>query len=337
MDSRISDRSDGRIDLAIIGAGPCGLAAAIAAGEAGLVATVFDRGCVVQSIVDYPTYMTFFSTPERLEIGGVPFVVAESKPTRREALAYYRAIAARHALDVHQYEEVLGITSRDHGFLLDTRTRSGTRRETLADAVVIATGVLGSPNRLAVPGGDAKKVQYRFREAHPYFDQDVLVVGGGNSAVEAALDLYRAGARVSLAHFQDRFDRGVKPWLLPDITNRIEADEIHIRWKTRVAEVRSDVVLLRGEADGAPEALDNDWVFAMTGWQPEHALLDALGVVMDPDTGKPEHDPETLETNVRGVFVAGVITAGADANRIFIENGRHHGAAIVRAWVSSRG
>jgi len=336
MDPSSSKRAQNRIDVAIIGAGPCGLAAAIAAGEAGLDATLFDRGCVVQSIVDYPMYMTFFSTLERLEIGGVPFVVAESKPTRREALSYYRAIAARHALDVRQYEDVVSILRADSGFRLDTRTRAGEERQTLAAGVVVATGALGYPNRLAVPGGDAEKVHHRFREAHPYFDQDVLVVGGGSSAVEAALALYRAGARVTIVHFEDRFDPGVKPWLLPDITNRIEAGEIGIRWKARVIEVREDIVLLRGEANVTPEELPNDWIFAMTGWRPDHSLLHALGVRTDPDTGKPEHDPETMETNVPGIFVAGVITAGFDANKIFIENGRHHGPAIVRALVSSR-
>jgi len=333
MDPGDGISSDNRIDLAIVGAGPCGLAASIAAGQAGLAARAFDRGCVVQSLVDYPTYMTFFSTPERLEIGGVPFVVAESKPTRREALSYYRTIAARHALDVRQYENVVGITPTDQGFRIDSRARAGPR-QTLAAAVVMATGALGSPNRLGVPGDDAEKVRYRFREAHPYFDQDVIVVGGGSSAVEAALGLYRAGARVTMIHFEDRFDAGVKPWLLPDIENRIDAGEIDVRWKPRLAAVRPQTFVLTGETGGAPEELANDWVFAMTGWRPDHSLLHALGVRTDPDTGKPDYDPETMQTNIPGVFVAGVITAGFDANKIFIENGRHHGPAIVRALTS---
>ena len=327
---RTYENATRRLDIAVVGAGPCGLAVGVAARDAGLRAALFDRGCLVQSIVDYPTYMTFFSTPERLEIGGVPFVVADAKPSRREALAYYRAVASRHELDVRQYEEALAIAREEERFRLETRTRGGESRETLASAVVLATGALAHPNRLGVPGDDAPKVLHAFEEAHPYWDQDVLVVGGGNSAVESALALYRAGARVTVAHFEDRFDRNVKPWILPDIRNRIEGGEIGIRWRGRVAEVRRDTVLLRDESDGLEE-LANDWVFAMTGWRPDHAFLHGIGVRTDPETGVPEHDPETLETNVAGVFVAGVLTAGFDANKIFIENSRHHGELIVPA------
>lgn len=317
-----------RTDLAVVGAGPCGLAVGLAAREHGLDAVLFDRGCLVQSIVDYPTYMTFFSTPERLEIGGFPFVVAESKPTRREALAYYRAVAGRSGLDIRQYEEVVRIEPAARGFRLATR-RAGEGREVLAAAVVVASGALAHPNRLDVPGEDSPRVLHAYREGHPYFDQDVVVVGGGSSAVEAALDLYRSGARVTVVHFEDRFDRGVKPWILPDITNRIEGGEIGVRWRARVAEVRPGAVVVRGEADGALEEIPNDWVFAMTGWRPDHRLLRELGVDIDAKTGVPRHDPETLETNVPGVFVAGVLTAGYDANKVFIENSRHHGAAIA--------
>ncbi|MFV1988016.1 MAG: YpdA family putative bacillithiol disulfide reductase [Gemmatimonadota bacterium] len=318
-----------RLDLAVVGAGPCALAVGVAAREAGLRAALFDRGCVVQSIVDYPTYMTFFSTPERLEIGGIPFVVADAKPTRREALAYYRAVATRHEIDVRAYEEVVHITRDDRGFSLESRRRGGETREALASAVVLATGALGHPNRLGARGDDSPKVLHSFREAHAYWQQDVAVVGGGSSAVEAALALYRAGARVTVVHFEDGFDRGVKPWILPDITNRIEAGDIQIRWPSRVTEVRPDSVVLLNDLDGSLEELPNDWVFAMTGWRPDHVFLEDVGVRADPETGVPEHDPETFETNVSGVFVAGVLTAGFDANKVFIENGRHHGEAIV--------
>lgn len=323
------ETSPERLDVAIIGAGPCGLAVGLAAEEAGLRAAIFDRGCLVQSIVSYPTFMTFFSTPERLEIGDIPFVVADAKPTRREALSYYRAVATRHALDVRQYEAVIRVTPGTDGFGVETRTRGGEEREVIAAVVVVATGALGHPNRLDIPGGDSAKVVHVFREAHPYFDQDVSVVGGGSSAVETALALYRGGARVTVVHFEGRFDRGVKPWVLPDITNRIESGEIGIRWRTRVAEVRPDSVLLRSEEDGTVETIRNDWIFAMTGWRPDHDFLHEIGVRTDPETGVPEHDPQTRETNVPGVFVAGVLTAGFDANKVFIENGRHHGAAIA--------
>ncbi|MDX1394286.1 MAG: YpdA family putative bacillithiol disulfide reductase [Gemmatimonadota bacterium] len=322
------------LDLAIVGAGPCALAVGVAARAAGLGAVLFDRGCLVQSLVDYPTYMTFFSTPERLEIGGIPFVVADAKPTRREALAYYRAVATRHELDVRQYTEVVGVSPDGAEFRLDIRDRAGAERAVSAGAVVLATGALAHPNRLGCPGDDSAKVLHSFREAHPYWRQDVAVVGGGSSAVEAALALYRAGARVTVIHFEDRFDSGVKPWILPDITNRIEDGAIAVRWRTRVAEVRPGALSLTGEDDGSREELANDWVFAMTGWRPDHRFVESVGVRLDEETGVPEHDPATCETNVPGVFVAGVLTAGYDANRVFIENGRHHGEAIVRALVA---
>lgn len=318
-----------QLDLAIVGAGPCGLAVGVAANRAGLDAVLFDRGCLVQSLVEYPIYMTFFSTPERLEIGDVPFVVADAKPTRREALGYYRTVARRHELDVRQYEEVVGIFGERGSFDLKTRDRYGDGREWSARAVVIATGALYQPNQLGVPGEGAEKVLHTFREAHPYADQDVAVVGGGSSAVETALDLYRAGARVTVIHFEDAFDAGVKPWILPDITNRIAAGDIDVRWRSRVAAIRPRELEVRPEEGGEVTSLPNDWVFAMTGWRPDHRLLRAIGVRIAEETGIPEHDPDTMETNVPGVFVAGVVTAGFDANRVFIENGRHHGERII--------
>jgi len=320
-----------RLDLAIIGAGPCGLAAGVAATGAGLDTLLFDRGCVVQSILGYPTYMTFFSTPERLEIGDIPFVVADAKPTRREALTYYRAVAARHALKIRQYETVSEVVPEEGGFRLRTSTLSGETDEVIAAAVVVAIGALARPNTLDVPGEGRANVRYRFREAHPYYDQNVAVIGGGSSAVEAALDLYRAGARVTVIHFEDRFDRGVKPWILPDVVNRIEGGEIQVRWRHRVARVETGAIVIRHEETGVEEEIANDWVFAMTGWRPDHEFLHSLGIRTDPETGVPEFDQETMETNVEGIFLAGVLTAGFDANKVFIENGRHHGEMIVRA------
>ena len=325
-----------RLDLAIIGAGPCGLAAGVAATEAGLETMLFDRGCLVQSLMAYPTYMTFFSTPERLEIGGVPFVVADAKPTRREALSYYGAVAARHALNLRQYETVFEVVAEGNGFRLRTRPRSGETGEVTAAAVVVATGALARPNSLDVPGGDSPKVLHLFHEAHPYYDQDVAVIGGGSSAVEAALELYRAGARVTLIHFEDRFDRGVKPWILPDILNRLEGGEIQVRWRSRVSRVEAGALTIRYAERGEEDVLANDWVFAMTGWRPDHEFLHAVGIRTDPETGVPKFDPETMETNVGGIFIAGVLTAGFDANKVFIENGRHHGEIIVRAILRRR-
>ena len=314
-------------DVAIVGAGPCGLAAAIAMKAAGLDALVLDAGCVVSSIVGYPTYMTFFSTAEKLAIGGLPFVVAAEKPTRRDALAYYRAVVEHFDLDVRQYERVHSVERGGRGFVLCSRRRDGSEHATEARAVVIATGYFGTPNRLGVPGEELPHVTHVFRDGHEAFQQDAVVVGGGNSAVEVALELYRARARVTLVHFATVLDRGVKPWVLPDITNRIAEGAIAVRWSSRVTAIEPTAVMLQSEA--GTERLRADLVYLMTGYTPASELLSRLGVRIDGDTGIPAHDPATMETDVPGVFIAGVLAAGYDANKIFIENGRDHGGRIA--------
>ncbi|MEJ2538668.1 MAG: YpdA family putative bacillithiol disulfide reductase [Gemmatimonadota bacterium] len=319
------------LDLVVVGAGPCGVAAGAAARQKGLSTVLFDKGCITNSIVDYPYYMTFFSTARMLEIGDVPFTIPDSKPTRREALAYYRYVVDHWGLDVHQYEEVREISGGEGDFRIVTRTRDGAEARYRARAVVVATGGFHEPNYLDVPGEELPKVRHYYQEPYPYFDQDVLVVGAGNSAVEAALEMYRNGVRVSLVHFLDRIDKGVKPWVVPDITNRLERGEIPVYWEHRIAEVRADTVVLRSEVDGTLTEIRNDWVLAMTGWRADPALLRSLGVTIDAETGVPAHDPETMETDVPGVYIAGVLAAGHNANKIFIENGREHGGRIVQA------
>jgi thioredoxin reductase (NADPH) len=320
------------VDMAVIGAGPCGLAVGVAARAAGLRSVLFDRGCITSSIVEYPIYMTFFSTPERLEIGGVPFVVGGAKPTRREALIYYRRVVRHFDLDVRQYEEVVAVSGSEGAFTLRSRSLHGSERHTRARAVVLATGALGEPNLLSVPGEELPHVFHAFREALPYYDQDVVVVGGGNSAAESALELFRAGARVTIVHFGDEFDRGVKPWIRSDIMNRIEAGEIAVRWRARVERIEPGEVCLRETDSDSRSELRADWVFALTGWQPDHAFFRRLGIALDPETGIPSYDPDTMETNVAGLYIAGVVVAGYDANKVFIENGRHHGDVLVRAY-----
>ncbi len=324
------------LDLVIVGAGPCGLAAAVAAKERGLTHAVLDRGCITESLTHYPYYMTFFSTAERLEIGGVPFTIPEAKPTRREALAYYRRVVAHFGLRVRQYEEVTRIVRETPGggggFAVHTRTREGREDRLRARAVVIATGGFGDPNRLDLDGGDPEgRVIHYYKEPYPFFDQDVVVVGGGNSAVEAALELYRNGVRVRMVHFAEVFDRGVKPWVRPDIDNRVASGEIPMHWRARVTRVGGGTATIVPEGGGRGVEVVAAWVLAMTGWRPDRTLLHGLGVETDAVTGIPRHDPATMETNVAGVYIAGVIAAGYNANKIFIENGREHGGRIAGA------
>jgi len=320
------------LDLAVIGAGPCGLAVGVAAKRTHLTCALFDKGPVVASLLRYPLYMTFFSTPEKLEIGGVPFVTAGDKPTRREGLTYYRKVAEYFELDVRQYHEVRGVTRAHEGFELAAH-HPGTREpeRVLARHVIFATGYFESPNLLGVPGESLPHVSHYYVEAHPYWQERVLVVGGGNSAVEAALELHRVGARVTVVHLFEQFDRGVKPWILPDIVNRVKDGSIAVRWCSRVAEIRPAEVVIHSTATQREEIVPADFVLALTGYRADLALLRSVGVDVDPASGVPHHTPATMETNVGGVYIAGVLASGLDANKIFIENGREHGDRICDA------
>jgi thioredoxin reductase (NADPH) len=315
------------IDLLIVGAGPCGLAAAISAQRAGLSVLVLDSGALVSTITQYPYYVSFFSTAEKLSLGGVPFVVATDKPSRRDGLAYYRAIVRHFALDVRQYERVVRLERLNDAWTVHSETCEGESRTTEAKSVVIATGYFGSPNYLGVAGESLPHVTHVFREGHGAFDQDVVVVGGGNSAAEAALDLWRAGARVTLVHFGPTFDKRIKPWVLPDFENRAKEGAIATRWDSRVVSIEPGVVVVRTPA--GEEDLAARFVYVMTGFAPNTDLLRDAGVPIDALTGIPTHDPDTLETAVAGLFIAGVVVAGYDANKVFIENGRFHGDRIV--------
>ncbi len=314
------------LDLLIVGAGPCGLAAAISAQRAGLTARVLDANCVVSTITQYPYYVSFFSTAEKLSLGGVPFVVAGEKPTRRDGLAYYRAIVKHFKLNVHQYQRVTQLERVGDAWAVHSEM-DGRTFETRARAVVVATGYFGSPNMLGVPGEELPHVQHVYHEGHGAFDQDVVVVGGGNSAAEAALDLWRAGARVTLVHFGPTFDKRIKPWVGPDFENRAKEGAISTRWGSRVSKIEPGMVTITG-ADGREE-IPTRFVYVMTGFAPNTELLSDAGVPIDHLTGIPEHDGETLETSVPGLYIAGVVVAGFDANKVFIENGRFHGDKIV--------
>jgi thioredoxin reductase (NADPH) len=316
-------------DIAVIGAGPCGLGAGIAAKRAGLSAILLEKGCVVSSISGYPTHMTFFSTPARLEIGGVPFIIVGDKPTRREAIRYYQRLARQFQLDVRQYHTVVSAEGVRDSFEIRAVSPDGAEHVYAARNIVVATGYFDSPNMLGIPGENLDKVMHNYREGHVFYDTDCVVVGGGNSAVDAAIELAHWGARVSIVHFAPELDPNVKPWVRPDIDGRIRSGQVQAFFNSRLTEVRPGSVLIENHESGRIDEVRNDFVLAMTGYTPRGVLLRSLGVAFDDETGKPIHNPETMETNVRGVFIAGVLSAGNNANKVFIENGRDHGFQIV--------
>jgi thioredoxin reductase (NADPH) len=318
------------VDLLVVGAGPCGLAVGVAARKAGLACVLLDRRTIVSTIERYPLGMTFFSTPERIEIGDVPFISSHEKPTRRDGLIYYRRVAEHYGLDVRPSEEVVDVVRQGDGtFLVEVR-RPHDEIVYRADAVVFATGYYDNPNFLGVPGEDLPHVEHYFTEGHHYWRRRVVVIGAGNSSVDAALECWRAGATVTLVHFGEGFDRTVKAWVLPDITNRVREGSIGARWRSRVRAIAPTQVEIVNEVTGAVECLPTDAVLAMTGYHADTTLLQRLGVPVDPASGIPAHDEATMATPLPGVYLAGVIASGNDANRLFIENARGHGELIVR-------
>jgi thioredoxin reductase (NADPH) len=308
----------------VIGAGPTGLACGIELRKRGVSTVLIEKGCVVNSIYNYPTHMTFFTTPELLEIGDIPMTSLNEKPNRTEALKYYRRVADHYKLDIHQYERVESIAGNDGDF---TITTSLTQYK--AKKVVIATGYYDVPNLLNVPGEDLSKVIHYYKEAHPYYNHDVLIVGAKNSAAIAALELYWTGARVTLVHRGADIHRHVKYWIKPNIENRIKNGEIKAYFSSCVRRILPESVEL--ETPDGPVTIKNDFVFAMTGYKPDLKFLGESGITLEPTTKKPRTDPDTLESERKGVFLAGVIVAGMHTNEIFIENGRFHGAQIAQA------
>lgn len=317
------------LDAVVVGAGPTGLACGIELKKRGLRARLFDKGCLTNSLYHYPANMTFFTTPELLEIGGIPMTSLGEKPVRVEALKYYRRVAQHYGLDIRQYEPVLGFEGETGRFTVHTRDRLQRENHYGCRFVVLATGYYDRPNLLDVPGEDLPKVTHYYREPHPYFDQDVLVIGGKNSAAIAALELYRAGARVTLVHRRERLSESIKYWIRPDIENRIRSAEIRAYFSSTVREIRPESVDLQ-TPDGLV-TIPNDFVFALTGYHPDTEFLSRHGIFFDPETRRPRVNPQTLESERPGVFLAGVVVAGMHTNEIFIENGRFHGAQIAEA------
>jgi len=314
-------------DVLVIGAGPTGMACAIEAQRAGLRSVMIDKGCLCNSLFHYPSHMTFFTTPELLEIGDIPFPSVNQKPTRNEALEYYRKVAEHYQLDVRQYQQVDSVSGTDGDFRVHVTDRFGRKLTHHSQKLVVATGYYDLPNYLGIPGEDLPKVHHYYDDPHPYYDLDVLVIGGKNSAAIAALDLWRHGARVTLVHRGTTMHRHVKYWILPDIENRIKNGEITAHFQSGVERIHEDTVTLH-----TPEGnviIKNDYVFAMTGYHPDFDFLLSLGIKLADEDRCPECNPQSLESNVPGVYLAGVILAGERTNEIFIENGRFHGHQIA--------
>ena len=316
------------LDVFIVGAGPAGLAAAIAARRHGLRYLVVEQGSLVNSLLHYPTNMVFFTTPELLEIGGLPFVSPHEKPTRQEALRYYRRVVDTFDLEIAFSEPVTAVArTADGTFDVTSQPARGDHTVRHARTLVIATGAYDHPNLLGVPGEDLPHVSHYYREPHPCYRRRVVVVGGKNSAAEAALDLYRNGAQVTLVHRRERLADSIKYWVLPDIENRIKEGSIAARFCTSLVEITPDAVLVEGP-DGR-DRLPADFVLLLTGYRSDPTLLQMAGAGLDPVHGGPLHHPETFETTVPGMFVVGACVAGRESGRIFIENGRFHGAMAV--------
>jgi thioredoxin reductase (NADPH) len=319
----------------VVGAGPTGLACAIEAGRRGLSVVAIEKGCLVNSLYHYPTNLVFFTTPELLEIGDIPMTSVRDKPNRTEALKYYRRVAAHYNLQIHQYERVDDVRGEDGAFEVHTTRQAGEQKVYRARKVILATGYYDVAAPLGCPGEDLPKVMHYYEDPHPFFDCDVTVVGGRNSASIYALECYRAGARVTLVHRGERLSNKIKYWILPDIENRIKNGEIKAYFNSTVARVEPDSIVVQ-TPDG-PKTIANDFVLAMTGYRPDLTFLEQLGIQLDPKTQKPHTNPKSLESDRPGLYLAGVIVAGLHTSEIFIENGRFHGAQIAEDMATKLG
>lgn len=309
----------------IVGGGPCGLSAAIALKEIGKTPLVIEKGNIVNAIYEYPTHQTFFSSSEKLAIGDVPFIIEGRKPQRNQALVYYREVVKRKKLRINRFEQVNKVEKQKSG-LFHVHTSKGAYE---TPYVIVATGYYDHPNYLNIPGEELGHVFHYFKEAHPFFDTDTVVIGGKNSAVDAALELHKAGARVTVVYRGSEYSSSVKPWILPEFDSLVRNGEIQMVFNAEAKSI--SLTSFTYEVNGKEVTIENDFVFAMTGYHPDHSFLAKMGIGIDQETGRPLYDEETKETNVENIFIAGVIAAGNNANEIFIENGRFHGSDIAAA------
>ena len=309
-------------DVVIIGGGPCGLSAAIELQNKGLDVLVIEKGNIVNSIYRYPTHQTFFSSSIKLSIGDVPFITAKEKPKRNDALVYYRAVAKMKDLAVNSFETVQHVKKTNNGFLVESD-----KNVYSAKYVVVATGYYDNPNKLDVPGADLPKVFNYFKEGHPFFGKNVVIIGGKNSAIDAAIELVRAGASVTVLYRGPEYSQSVKPWILPTFDSFVRSGEIAMHFNATIEEITETSVNF--DVEGKKMMIANDYVFAMIGYHPDHEFLSRMGVQIDNESGRPEFDDSSMESNVEGLYIAGVIAAGNNSNEIFIENGRLHGGLIA--------
>lgn len=312
----------------VVGSGPCGMSAAIELQKLGVQPLIIEKGNIVDAIYRYPTHQTFFSSSDRLEIGDVAFITEKHKPVRNQALAYYRAVAERKELRIHTFETVITVNRVEDRFHVVT-----TKQEYLADYVVIATGYYGQPNMLNIPGEELPKVSHYFKEAHPYFKKNVVVIGGKNSAVDAAMELHKAGAYVTVLYRGGQYSESIKPWILPEFDSLVQKEKVNMIFHAMVCKITDNAVFYK--VGNEEKEIRNDFVFAMTGYRPDIGFLTSCGIEVDPKTGEPFYNEETYETNIAGLYVAGVVAAGFNNNKIFIENGRFHGGKIADS-VSSK-
>ena len=320
---------DGVLDVLVVGAGPTGLACAIEAMRSNFSVLVVEKGCLVNSIFSYPPGMTFFTTRERLEIGDIPFTSVNVKPTRAEALVYYRGVAGLYHVPVQYQERVVGVAGSDGNFEVRAATTTdGDQKCYRTRKVIIATGYYDIPNLMGVPGEELPKVSHYYAEAHAFYERKVAVIGGANSAAIAALDLFRHGAEVSIIHREPELSRHIKYWIRPDIENRIKEGSIRAYMQATVREITRDAVWVEN-AQGERTRIENDYVFALTGYHPDFEFLRRVGVEIDSGTSRPNCNAKTRESNVPGVYLAGVVISGRHTNEIFIENGRFHGNQII--------
>jgi len=315
-----------KIDVLIIGGGPCGIAAYLSLKRQGISGLIIEKGNIVHTLSRFPTHQTFFSTSEKLEVDNIPFIIEGRKPKKHQALAYYRDVVRRNKINIHSFEEVKRVNKNQY-FEVESITINGENKHYEAKAVIVATGYYDQPNFLSIPGENLEKVSHYFFEGHKHFNQKVVIIGGKNSSVDAALELEKCGADVTVLYRGSSYSPSIKPWVLPEFEALVRSETIKMAFNANILEIKEKSVVY--EQQGNMFEIENDYVYAMTGYHPDHSLIKSMGVGVDDETGRPKFNPETMETNVEGIYIAGVIAAGNNANEIFIENGRFHGDLIA--------